>query len=134
MQDFRKLNVWQRGHELVLAIYQATESFPSTERFGLTSQMRRSATSIPSLVAEGCGRGTDADFARFLQMGLGSASELEYQLLLSRDLALLDEETYEQLNGKVVEVKRMLAGLKARLRTTSAQVPSSTEVSRIAES
>ena len=86
MQDFRNLSVWRLAHELTLAAYRETSRFPSSEQFGLTSQMRRSAASIATNIAEGCGRGSDADFGRFLQIALGSASELEYQLLLAADL------------------------------------------------
>jgi four helix bundle protein len=117
MQDFRNLVVWQKGHELTLRVYQATGTFPKHELFGLTSQMRRAASSVPTNIAEGCGRGSDADFARFLQMAMGSASELEYQLLLSRDLNYLAPDNYEQMNEGVAEVKRMLAGLMQRVRS-----------------
>jgi four helix bundle protein len=86
MKDFRQLKVWAKSHELALSIYRVTNDFPREERYGLTSQIRRSTTSIPTNIAEGCGRNTDADFARFLQMAMGSANETEYQLLLSHDL------------------------------------------------
>jgi four helix bundle protein len=86
MQDFRNLLVWQKSHELVLEIYRISRDFPREELFGLTSQMRRCAVSVPSNIAEGCGRGSDPDFARFLIIAMGSCSELEYQVLLSRDL------------------------------------------------
>lgn len=78
MQNFRDLKVWGKAHAATLLIYRATDGFPSTERYGLTSQMRRAAASIPANIAEGCGRASDADFARFLQIAFGSASELEY--------------------------------------------------------
>ncbi len=77
MKDFRKLSLWQKARELTLMVYQATRSFPREELYGLTSQQRRGATSIPSNIAEGCGRGSDAGFGRFLQRALGSASEME---------------------------------------------------------
>ena len=89
MQDFRKLVVWRQAHEMTLRIYGETTTFPLEERFGLSSQMRRSASSIPTNIAEGCGRGTDPDFARFLRIALGSASELEYLLILATDLGYL---------------------------------------------
>jgi four helix bundle protein len=111
MQDFRKLMVWQKSHALVLEVYRISRDFPSEERFGLTSQMRRCAVSIPSNIAEGCGRGSDPDFARFLTIAMGSSSELEYQLLLSKDLGYLETMLYQSLELKVIEVKRMLAGL-----------------------
>ena len=119
MQDFRNLTVWQRAHELTLAVYRATETFPKSESFGLTSQLRRCSSSVPSLIAEGCGRGSDDDFARFLQMAMGSASEAEYQLLLSRDLGYLDPETHLRLEGLTIEVKKMLAGFLGKLRRTT---------------
>jgi four helix bundle protein len=115
MKDFRTLSVWQKAHELTLSVYLATRTFPREELYALTSQLRRCSTSIGSNIAEGCGRGTDADFARFLQIAMGSASELEYQLLLARDLALLDEATYERLTAPCIEVKRMLTALIRKL-------------------
>ncbi len=111
MQDFRNLKVWQKGHALTLKTYQRTASFPREELFGLTSQMRRAAASIPMNLAEGCGRGSDPDFARFLHIAQGSASELEYQFLLARELQYLPEGGYSDLDHDVVEVKRMLAAL-----------------------
>ncbi|MFP4345254.1 MAG: four helix bundle protein [Anaerolineales bacterium] len=116
MKDFRQLHVWEKGHRLVLEIYRVTQAFPREELYGLISQMRRSAASIPTNIAEGCGRRTDPDFARFLQFAMGSASELEYQLLLARDLGFLNDERYQLLTEDVEEVKRMLTGLLKRLR------------------
>jgi four helix bundle protein len=84
MQDFRKLKVWEKSHNLTLEIYKSTESFPGSEIYGLTSQTRRSCSSIPANISEGCGRKSAAEFARFLQIAMGSASELEYHLLLAR--------------------------------------------------
>ena len=84
MKDFRQLKVWEKSHQLALAIYKVTKEFPKEELYGLTSQIRRASMSIPTNIAEGCGRNTDADFARFLQMAMGSASETEYQLILAR--------------------------------------------------
>jgi four helix bundle protein len=116
MKDFRSLHVWQRSHDLVLQVYRATASFPSEEMFGLRSQLRRSVASVPTNIAEGCGRGADADFARFVQIALGSASETEYQLLLAKDLGFLDGRRHETLTNETQEVKRMLSGLRNRLR------------------
>src|SRR6266545_5951281 len=98
MKDFRQLKVWEKSHQLALEIYKATKNFPKEELYGLTSQLRLSSMSIPTNIAEGCGRFTDADFARFLQMAMGSASEAEYQLILARDLEFLPKELYEQLH------------------------------------
>ncbi len=117
MKDFRKLSVWKKAHDLTLAIYRSTRGFPREEQYGLTSQLRRGSMSIGSNIAEGCGRGTDADFARCLQIAMGSASEVEYQLLLAHDLALLDDIAYEGLLAGCTEVKRMLSGL---IRTLTA--------------
>jgi four helix bundle protein len=122
MKDFRELKVWERGHQLTLAMYRVTKPFPREELFGLTSQIRRCCSSIPANIAEGCGRGTDADFARFLQVAMGSASELEYHLLLAHDLCLLPTVEYEALVQQVVEIKRMLASLIQRVRNV---IPSS---------
>ena len=116
MKDFRQLKVWEKSHLLALAIYKATKDFPKEELYALTSQMRRASMSIPTNIAEGCGRNTDADFARFLQMAMGSASETEYELILARDLEFLSKDKYEKLHNDVEEVKRMLASLLKTLR------------------
>jgi four helix bundle protein len=116
MKNFRQLKVWEKSHQLALAIYKETKSFPKEELYGLTSQIRRASMSIPTNIAEGCGRNTDAEFARFLQIAMGSASETEYQLLLSHDLEFLNQEQYEKLNTDVTEIKRMLASLLKTLR------------------
>ena len=116
MQDFRNLKVWVRAHSLTLAAYQSTQVFPKEEQYGLTAQIRRSAASICANIAEGCGRGSKVDFARFLHIAFGSASELEYHLILASDLQYLQRRVYESLNRAVIEVKRMLASLIRRLR------------------
>jgi len=115
MKDFRKLQVWQKAHELTLATYHVTRGFPREELYGLTSQLRRGATSVPSNIAEGCGRGTDADFARCLQIALGSASEVEYQLLLARDLGIVERTAHQRVTRQCTEVKRMLTALIRKL-------------------
>ena len=89
MKDFRKLKVWKRAHELVLEIYKITHQFPKEELYGLTNQIRRSSSSIPTNIAEGCGRAGDTEFHRFLIIAMGSASELEYQAVLAHDLGYL---------------------------------------------
>lgn len=116
MQDFRELKVWQKAHALTLAVYQATSDFPREEVYGLTAQMRRCCSSIPANIAEGCGRNSDQDFARFLQIAMGSASELEYHLLLAHDLSFIPDLDYAQHSSSVVEIKRMLSAFIARLR------------------
>jgi four helix bundle protein len=107
MKDFRELIVWQKAHELTLAVYKATRDYPKEEVYGLTSQTRRASASIAANIAEGCGRATDADFARFLQNAFGSAIELEYHLLLAHDLEHLPTPAYQRLDAQTIEVKRM---------------------------
>jgi len=116
MKDFRQLKVWEKAHLLALGIYKATSKFPKEELYGLTSQIRRASASIPTNIAEGCGRNTDADFARFLQIAMGSASETEYQLILAHDLEFLTKDQHEKLHNEVEEVKRMLASLLKTIR------------------
>ena len=106
MQDFRNLRVWKHGHQLTLDVYKITGNLPRNEQYGLTSQIRRSAASIPANIAEGCGRYGNAELKRFLQIAMGSASELEY----------IDGQTYESVNQQVISVKRMLASLITSLR------------------
>lgn len=115
MRDFRGLQVWQKAHQLTLNTYRATEHLPAEEKYGLSSQMRRAAASIPTNIAEGCGRNGDTELARFLWIAMGSASELEYQCLLCRDLDLLDAAAYRDLCEQVTEVRRMLNGLLQKL-------------------
>ena len=116
MQDYRKLKVWEKAHQLVLMVYRATRGYPSDERFGLTSQTRRAAYSVPMNLAEGTGRSSDADFLRFVWIANGSAKELDYQLLLARDLGCLPPDVYDDLARSVTEIQRMLAGLIDSLR------------------
>jgi four helix bundle protein len=117
MQDFQNLIVWQRAHELTLAVYRATATLPPSERYGLTAQMRSAAVSVESNIAEGCGRGSDPDFARFLHNATGSANELECQILVARDLGYWNADTARGLSGKRREVKRMLAALIATVKS-----------------
>ena len=119
MKDFRQLKVWEKAHLLVLAVYSSTAQFPREETYGLASQIRRAATSIPSNIAEGCGRDGDPELARFCTIARGSASELEYQLLLARDLKLIPSNDYEQLAQQVIEIKRMLTVLVQKLKADS---------------
>ena len=104
MQDFRRLAVWNKGHVLTLKLYGVTAAFPREEVYGLTSQVRRAASSIPANIGEGCGRGSDADLARFLQMSLGSASELDYHLQLAHELSYLKDEEYGGLATDSAEI------------------------------
>ncbi len=108
MRDYRKYKVWELGHQITLEIYRLTKSFPKEELYGITSQMRRAAYSIPSNVSEGFGRESDAEFKRFLIISQGSASELEYFLNLAKDLDLLKEQDFGKFNNEVNKVKRSL--------------------------
>ena len=115
VKDFRDLQVWQKAHQLTLMVYRLTASFPRDERYGLTSQLRRSSSSIAANLAEGCGRNGDAELARFCSIAMGSASELDYHLLLARDLKLLKVPDYAELARQTTEVKRMLTGFQQKL-------------------
>jgi four helix bundle protein len=116
MQNFRSLRVWERAHQLTLEIYSASRSFPREKLYGLVSRMRRSAASVAMNIAEGCCRKGDIEMPRFVQIALGSASELEYQILLANDLHYLQSADFQILNGRVVEVKRMLSFLLRKLK------------------
>jgi four helix bundle protein len=117
VQDFKKLTVWVKSHELTLRIYELTATFPREELYALTSQIKRSASSVPANIAEGCGRDGPAELRRFLQIAVGSASETEYYLLLARDLHFLSVADYERTLDSTLEIKRMLSGLIRRLNT-----------------
>ena len=116
MKDFRKQKVWQKSHQLTVDIYQATSNFPREELYGLTNQIRRACASIPANIAEGCGRSSEADFSRFLQIAMGSATELEYHLLLTYDLGILNNIDYENLSRETIEVKQMLTSFIKKLK------------------
>ena len=116
MQDFRRLDVWQRSYRLALAVYQITKAFPKDELYGLVSQMRRASTSVPSNIAEGCGRNTGTDMARFLDIALGSLSEIDCYLDFARDLSYMSREDYLKLEKELVEVRRMLIGFIKSVR------------------
>ena len=126
MKNFRDLKVWEKAHVLTLGCYAATSSFPKQEIFGIVSQIRRSASSIPANIAEGCGRRGNAELHRFLQMAMGSASELEYHLLLSRDLNFLRTDLYDGLQTQVTEIKRMLTALIRKVDAERSQFASQT--------
>jgi four helix bundle protein len=119
MRDFRSLKVWERGHKLTISIYDLTASFPKEEQYGLTNQMRRSSVSIATNIAEGCGRNGERELVRFLNISMGSASELEYLLFLARDLGLLTDTVYEKLSDEVVEIKKMLTSFIQKLKADS---------------
>lgn len=108
MRNFMQLEFGRRGHQLTLKIYKATQNFPREEMFGLTSQMRRAAMSIPSNIAEGCGRETNAELKRFLMIAAGSVSELQYQILLCKDLSHIREELYNELNEEIIAIRKLI--------------------------
>ena len=108
MKDFRTLQVWQKAHAFVLELYEVSQSFPAQESYGITSQIRRAAVSIPSNIAEGCGREGDPELRRFLLIASGSVSETEYQLQLCKDLCFLVESKYHPPNNQIIELKKML--------------------------
>lgn len=116
MKDFRDLIVWYKGHNLTIKIYSLTKNFPKEEMYGLTSQLRRAVSSIPINISEGCGRGSNADFARFLQMSMGSASEVEYLLLLANELGYINN-SIDILMSDIQEIKKMLASLISKTKT-----------------
>jgi four helix bundle protein len=115
MKDFRDLHVWHKAHQLTLDVYRLTASFPREELYGLTAQLRRSSSSIAANLAEGCGRNGNVELARFCSIAMGSASELEYHLLLARDLNLLNVADHATLANQTSEVKRMLTGFQQKL-------------------
>ena len=121
MKDFKELKVWIKAHEMTMGVYQETRSFPKEELYGLTSQIRRAAASVGANIAEGCGRRSDGELTRFLQIARGSASELEYHLLLARDLNLLAKDSFRKLDGQVTEVQRMLTSLVQRVQPVTKQ-------------
>jgi four helix bundle protein len=116
MQDFRNLQVWQGAHQLTLDVYHLTKRFPDDERFGLTSHLRRASSSVEANLAEESARGGDADFARFVQIAIGSVCEVDCHLLLAKDLGYLGTEHYEPLAALATEVRRMLIALVKSLR------------------
>lgn len=119
MKDFRQLKVWEKAHQLTLEVYRATAGFPREETYGLTSQIRRASASIGANLAEGCARNGDTELARFCSIARGSASELEYHLLLAKDLLLLPGPLHEKLSADTIEIKRMLTALIQKLTAES---------------
>ena len=116
MQNYKDLKVWEKAHQFTLMVYEASKHFPKEELYGLTNQLRRSASSIPANIAEGCGKNTKGDFANFLNIALGSANESEYFILLTKDLAYINTEKFETLSKLINEIKAMLIALIAKVR------------------
>ncbi|MEP6643442.1 MAG: four helix bundle protein [Acidobacteriaceae bacterium] len=123
MRNYKQLDVWQKAHALTLIIYHDTRAFPADERYGLTSQMRRACASIAANLAEGSGRRSDGEMARFIQIAMGSGAELSYHLLLAHDLGLLSAAQFGRLDAELSSIMRMLNPLSQRIRT-SLQQPS----------
>lgn len=115
MHNFKELKVWQNSKNLVLDIYKDTENFPKTEIFGLTNQIRRASVSVPSNIAEGCGRSSNKDLTRFLDIANGSSRELETQLIIANELKFLDDSSFNTLIKKLDEVQKMIYGFKNSL-------------------
>jgi four helix bundle protein len=116
MRDFQTLEAWKKGHKLVLSLYKATAEFPKEEQYGLTSQIRRAGVSVPTNIAEGCGHQSESEFARYLQLAAASATELQYHIILARDLSYLEPERYTELSRAVEEIKKMLTTFIKRVR------------------
>ena len=119
MEDFKDLRVWAKAHELTLVVHKMTRAFAKEELYGLTSQLRRASASVGANIAEGCGRRSDAEMRRFVQIARGSANEVEYHLLLAKDLEFLSPDEHKQLESKVLEIQRMLASLVQSLKVAS---------------
>lgn len=115
MRDFKKYEIWQLSHELVLDIYKTSSGFPNEEKFGVIGQLRRAIISIPTNIAEGCGRNSDKEFNQFLNIALGSASESEYLIILSKDLNYLDESKFVDFESKINTIKSKIYKLKEKL-------------------
>ena len=116
MRDFQQLTIWQRSHVITLKIYSVTKNFPKEELFGLTSQMRRSSSSVPTNIAKGCGRESLIEFKRFLIIAAGSASELQYQIILCKDLNYMNEYIFKELYEEVIEIKKMIFSYSQKLK------------------
>jgi four helix bundle protein len=116
MRNYKDLRVWDEAHRLTLTVYKATQAFPKDERFGLTSQIRRASVSIAANLAEGCGRRSDGEMARYVQIAMGSGAELSYHLLLAKDLGFLREEYFADLSARIDRVMKMLSALVGKLK------------------
>jgi four helix bundle protein len=108
MRKYHSLEIWKRSHQFTLDVYGLTRSFPKEELFVLTSQLRRSASSVPTNIAEGCGRKSNTELSRFLQIALGSAAESEYQILLAKDLHYINDASFKKMNSEITEIKKMI--------------------------
>ena len=118
MKDFRTLKVWEKAHALTLAMYRSTADFPKQEMYALTSQIQRAAVSIPANIAEGCGKDSDAELKRYFLISMGSASELEYLLILANDLGYLPKNTFQSMTNDLVEIRKMLNAFIQKLKAS----------------
>lgn len=116
MQDYKKLKVWGLSHELTLMVYKQSSSFPKDQMFGLTSQIRRASSSIPTNIAEGCGRYSSKELTQFLNISLGSANETSYLLFLAKELNYIIAEEFESLENKIEQIKAMLINLISKIK------------------
>ena len=114
--NFKNLKIWQLGIELIMEVYAISKQFPTEERYGLTTQVNRSALSVPSNIAEGSGRGTNKDFANFLSIAIGSLYELETQIIVARQLNFIKEEQFNKLSKMVNELEKMINGIRNNLK------------------
>jgi four helix bundle protein len=130
LKDFKELKVWHKAYHLALAIYEASRQFPREEIYGLTGQLQRAAVSVGANIAEGCGRRSDGELVRFLQIARGSASEVEHHLLLARDLKFLLASTHQDLEKKLQEVQRMLTSLVGSIQETTGARAAATRVTK----
>ena len=119
MRDFQQLEFWQRSHKLTLQVYNLTRSFPKEEIYGLISQMRRSASSVSTNIAEGCGRNSSMELKRFLIIVAGSTSELQYQFILSKDLGYITELIFKELFDEILQIRKMIYSYCERLKADS---------------
>jgi len=115
MRDYQQLAIWQRSHKLTLKVYSITQAFPKEEVYGLVSQMRRSASSIPTNIAEGCGRESIVELKRFLTIASGSSSELQYQFILSKDLNYINEIIFKELFDEITQIRKMIYSYSEKL-------------------
>lgn len=116
MRDYQQLEIWQRSHKLTLRVYSLTQTFPKEEIYGLVSQMRRSASSVPTNIAEGCGRNSSKELNKFLVIAAGSSSELQYQFFLSKDLKYISESVFKELFDEIIQIKKMIYSYCERLK------------------
>lgn len=122
MHNYKELNVWKKSVDLAVKVYEETASFPSEEKYGLISQVRKCSVSVPSNIAEGSGRSTDKDFNNFLSYSYGSSCELETQLIISNRVGLLEDEKFEKLNNDIQDIQKMLFSLKGSLNSSSSSL------------